>query len=52
MRQRSILAALLLMMAGLQTSWAQIMSVNLANGKTVVYGTQEVESVTFSDNVS
>lgn len=47
MNKKYFIAVLLLMIAGLQTAWAQVMSVNLSNGKTISYETQGVESVTF-----
>lgn len=50
--KKSILAALLLIVAGVQTTRAQKMTVNLANGKTVVYRVSQVESVTFDETAS
>lgn len=52
MKIKSILAALLLIVAGVQTTRAQKMRVNLANGETVVYKVEQVESVTFDDGTA
>ena len=52
MKTKSILAALLLLVAGVQTARAQKMTVNLTNGKTVVYKISQVESVTFDDGTT
>ena len=52
MRTKSILAALLLLLAGVQTMRAQKMTVNLANGKTVVYRISQVESVVFDEGIA
>ena len=52
MKTKSILAALLLIVAGVQTTRAQKMRVNLANGETVVYKVEQVESVTFDDGTA
>lgn len=49
MKQKSIIAALLLLVAGMQTARGQKMTVNLTNGKTVVYRLSKVESVAFDD---
>ena len=49
MKCRSFFVASLLMMTALQTAFAQKMTVNLANGKTVVYRVSQVESVTFEE---
>ena len=52
MKTKSILAALLLIVAGVQLARAQKMRVNLANGETVVYKVSQVESVTFDDGTA
>ena len=49
MKSRTIIAALLLLAAGLQTASAQSMVVKLKNNKTVVYGISEVDSISFSE---
>ena len=50
MKQKHFIAVLFLMLAGMHTTQAQTMSVNLADGTKLVYGVSEVESVTFSDD--
>ena len=52
MKARDILAGLLLLVAGVQTARAQKMTVNLTNGKTVVYTISQVESVTFDEGTT
>ena len=51
MKRSILLASLLLVVAGLQTAWAQAVSVNLTNGQKVFYNVDEVESITFPDNI-
>ena len=51
-RLSTILAVVLLTAAGVQSAWAQKMTVNLTNGKTVVYRVSQVESVTFDEFAS
>ena len=43
---------MLLLLAGVQTMRAQKMTVNLANGKTVVYRISQVESVVFDEGIA
>jgi len=52
MKTKTILAALLLLLAGVLTTRAQKMRVNLANGETFVYRVSQVESVTFDDGTA
>ena len=49
MNKKSFLAALLLLVAGLQTAWAQSVVVKLANNKTVVYSVSELDSISIID---
>lgn len=52
MKTKTILAALLLLLAGVLTTRAQKMRVNLANGETFAYRVSQVESVTFDDGTA
>lgn len=50
MRIKSILAAMFLLLTGVQTGWAQNMTVRLKNNETHVYKVPQVADVTFSEN--
>ncbi len=50
MRVKSILAALLLMVAGLQTVWAQKMVIYKSDKTTIELGTLEVDSIVFVED--
>ena len=50
MKKGTVIAALLLMAAGVQVAWAQAMRVNLTGNRSVLYDVSEVESVVFSEN--
>ncbi len=50
MKRKSLIAVLLLLMAGVQTAWTQSMKVTLSGNRTVWYNTSDVASVTFSNN--
>lgn len=50
MKKRTIIAALLLVVAGLQGAWAQSMRVNLSGNKYVFYNLSDVKSVSFFEN--
>ena len=50
MKKRTIIAALLLVVAGLQTAWGQSMRVNLSGNKFIFYNLSDVESVSFFEN--
>jgi len=50
MNKKSFLAALLLMLAGLQTAWAQSVIFDTKTGNTDTYSLLEVESITFSES--
>ena len=47
MRKSSLLAALLLLVAGLQTAWGQKMIVTLNDNSKVTYRISQVKEVTF-----
>ena len=47
MKKSSILAALLLLVAGLQTAWGQKMIVTLNDNSQVTYSISQVKEVTF-----
>ena len=49
MKRKSVIAALLLLMAGMQSAKAQKMTVNLVGGQHVDYDVSQVESVTFAE---
>lgn len=49
MKYRRFIAALLLLLAGMQTAWSQSMKVNLTDRRSVAYSLSEVENVTFYD---
>ena len=50
MKIKSILAAMFLLLTGVQTVWAQNMTVRLKNNETHVYKVPQVADVTFSEN--
>ena len=49
MRRRIILTGLLLMVAGMQATWAQKMVVKLTDNQTIKYNVSQVECVTFEE---
>ena len=51
MKVRNILAALLLMVAGLQTALAQKVVLHKTNGETIEYDVSELDSIVFKDRV-
>ncbi|MBQ6191656.1 MAG: Ig-like domain-containing protein [Bacteroidaceae bacterium] len=50
MKQTNLLAILLLMVAGLQTSWAQKMIVRTTDSKTAKFNVSKVEDVVFTES--
>ena len=50
MRIKSIFAAMFLLLTGVQTGWAQNMTVRMKNNETHVYKVPQVAEVTFSEN--
>ena len=50
MKIKSILAAIFLMLTGVQTGWAQNMTVRMTNNETHVYKVPQVAELTFSDD--
>lgn len=50
MKIKSILAAMFLLLTGVQTGWAQNMTVRMTNNETHVYKVPQVAELTFSDD--
>jgi hypothetical protein len=50
MNKKYFIAVLLLMIAGLQTAWAQSVLIKLSDNRTVVYNVNKVENISFTEN--
>ena len=48
MKHKYFVAALLLIVAGLQTAWAQSVIINLKDGRSVFYSVEELDSIYFN----
>ena len=50
MNKKYFIAVLLLMIAGLQTAWAQSVLIKLSDNRTVVYNVNKVKNISFTEN--